>query len=83
MNLLSFVHGIVVHYLKPAKLEKDLPLNNIYPRKRMWKSNTIIPVNQRVECSQTDRELGSVHEKLVSTLNHVLKCFIGSNRIIH
>lgn len=46
MDWLAFTRRIVSHYLKAAKLEKEIPSNIIYPRKRPWKGNALVPVNE-------------------------------------
>ena len=47
MDFLAFTRCITTHYLKASKLKKQLPPNIIYPRKRSWKGNAVIPGNER------------------------------------
>ena len=45
MDFLAFTRRITTHYLKASKLKKQLPLKIIYPRKRSWKGNEVLPSN--------------------------------------
>ena len=47
MDFLAFTRRITTHYLKTSKLKKQLPHNIINPRKRSWKGNAAVPVNER------------------------------------
>ena len=47
MDFLTFTHHITTHYLKASKLKKQLPSKIIYPRKRSWKGNEVVPANER------------------------------------
>ena len=47
MDFLAFTLRITTHYLKAFKLKKQLPPNIIYPRKRSWKGNAVVPANER------------------------------------
>ena len=49
MDFLAFTRRIVTHYLKAAKVQRQLPPNIIYPRKRSWKGNAAVAVNERKE----------------------------------
>ena len=49
MDFLAFTRPIVTHYLKAAKVQKQLSPNIIYPHKRLWKENAAVAVNQRKE----------------------------------
>ena len=46
MDFLAFTLRITTHYLKAAKLRKELPPNIIYPRKRSWKGEAVIQANE-------------------------------------
>ena len=87
MDFLVFTCRIIMHYLKSAKVQRQLPPNIIYPRKRSWKGNA---VNERKEghhviektsqkrCRfvQTDQEHGARYVRLDFVWNHALKPFI-------
>ena len=47
MDFLAFTRRITTHYLIASKLKKPLPPNIIYPRKRSWKGNAVVPANER------------------------------------
>ena len=47
MDFLAFTRRITTHYLKTSRLKKQLRPNIIYPRKRSWKGNAIVPANER------------------------------------
>ena len=47
MDFLAFTRRITTYYIKASKLKKQLPPNIIYPRKRSWKGNAVIPGNER------------------------------------
>ena len=49
MDFLGFKRRIVMHYLKLAKLKKQIPPNIIYPRKRSWKDSEAVVVNERTQ----------------------------------
>ena len=46
-DFLAFTRRITTHYLKAPTLKKQLPPNIIYPRKRSWKGNAVVPANER------------------------------------
>ena len=47
MDFLAFTRSITTHCLKAAKLRKELPPDIIYPRKRLWKVEAVVPANER------------------------------------
>ena len=49
MDILSFTCCIVTHYLKLAKLKKQIPPNIIYPEKHSWKYTAAVVVNKRTQ----------------------------------
>ena len=49
MDFLGFKRRIVMHYLKLAKLKKQIPTNIIYPRKRSWRDIEAVAVNERTQ----------------------------------
>ena len=49
MDFLAFSRRMVTHYLKAAKVQRQLLPNIIYPRKRSWKGNAAVAVNERKE----------------------------------
>ena len=70
MDFLAFTRRITTHYLKAYKLKKQLPPNIIYPRKRSWKGNAVVPANERTQgqhfvekCSQKRCRVCSVDQE--------------------
>ena len=56
MDFLAFTRSITTHCLKAAKLRKELPPDIIYPRKRSWKGEAVVPANERKQgqhCAET------------------------------
>ena len=47
IDFLAFTRCITTHCLKSAKLRKELPPDIIYPRKRSWKGEAVVPANER------------------------------------
>ena len=47
MDFLAFTRSITTHCLTAAKLKKELPPDRIYPRKRSWKGEAVVPANER------------------------------------
>ena len=47
MDFLGFTRRVTTHYLKSAKMGKQLPPNIIYPRKRSWKGDAVVAKNER------------------------------------
>ena len=49
MDFLAFTssNSITTHCLKVAKLKKELPPDIIYPMKRSWKGEAVVPANER------------------------------------
>ena len=47
MDFVAFTRSITTHCLKAAKLRKELPSDIIYPRKRLWKGEAVVPANER------------------------------------
>ena len=47
MDFLAFTRSITTHCLTEAKLRKELPPDRIYPRKRSWKGEVVVPANER------------------------------------
>ena len=47
MDFLAFTRRITTHYLKTSRLKKQLRLSIIYPKKRSWKGNAVVPANER------------------------------------
>ena len=45
IDFLAFTRRITTHYLKTSELKKKLSSNIIYPRKRLWKVNAVVPAN--------------------------------------
>ena len=84
MDFLAFTRRIVTHYLKAAKVQRQLPPNIIYPRKRSWKGNAVVavnillkkPVKRDAGFVQTDQEHGVRYVRLDFVWNHALKLFI-------
>ena len=50
IDFLALTTRIVMHYLKLAKLNKQLLPNVIYPGKRSWKDNEPVAVNEETHC---------------------------------
>ena len=46
MDFLAFTRSITTNCLKAAKLRKELPPDVIYPRKRSWKGEAVVPANE-------------------------------------
>ena len=77
IDFLAFTRRITTHYLKTSELKKKLPSNIIYPRKRLWKVNAVVPANvskqgqhfvendirNAAECVPVDQELGALFVK--------------------
>ena len=49
MDFLGFTCGIVMHYLKLAKFQKQIQPNVIYPRKHSWKDSAAVAVDERTQ----------------------------------
>ena len=47
MDFLALTCQVAMHYLKAAKVRRQLPPNMIYPIKRSWKGNGAVPENER------------------------------------
>ena len=47
MDFLVFTRRVAMHYLKVAKVRRQLPPDIIYPRQRSWKGNASVPENER------------------------------------
>ena len=47
INFLAFTRSITTHCLTAAKLRKELPPDIIYPGKRSWKGDAVVPANER------------------------------------
>ena len=47
MDFLAFTRCFTTHCLKAAKLRMELPPDIIYPRKRSWKGEAVVPANER------------------------------------
>ena len=94
IDFLAFTRQIVTHYLKAAKIQKQLPPNVIYPRKRSWKGNAPVAINERKKVNtslkngvkrdarfvQTDQEHGVRYVRLDFVWSHALKPFIRTER---
>ena len=47
VDFLAFTRSITTHYLKAAKLRKELTPDIIYPRKRSWEGEVVVLANER------------------------------------
>ena len=47
MDFLAFTRSFTTHCLKAAKLRMELPPDIIYPRKRSWKGEAVVPANEK------------------------------------
>ena len=46
ISFLAFTSRVVKHYLKVAKVRRQLPPRIIYARKRYWEGNAAVPENE-------------------------------------
>ena len=47
MDFLTFTHRVAMHYLKAAKVRRQIPSNITYRRQRCWNGNAAVPENFR------------------------------------
>ena len=49
INFLQFIRRLAIHCLKVEKTSRQMPANNIYPRKNSWKRGCTVTENERTK----------------------------------